>query len=565
MSETPIEFHGKKEERTLAQWIYNLMMRQGAVYALDTPIRQSLNNLTDYFHQRKLRRDREAVAQLIEAAVEKNPDIFTREERGDEVVYATTRRGRPVETVPEPPLPTRQLHKPPEGATPAPRRRTVRRPPMSPFWVRTAVRQMQPARAPTVTVTPAQVGLPTVEKVAVAAVALEAQPVALLALPDGTQLDFRQQVGETFAQHGEVVGRQLKGALERDFRVVSFGDQWYLEDQLEHFSKGRLSEVRRYIVEEETPLSDETILADLFFKNAREPDYGLWAFSLNARLVREKKEFEYVGVRGANLWAVKGLPAIGTRLIKASDIGQDYAFLLEEPAGEPPAQVEHFLTFYEYRYGLLPYDAVARAFFPTALVEDQRSAYLTFEVPQHYEAYAVELRFPSGNRGGWLWGLEELFHSSLVPAALLIIAPTERPDVFTLQYMATDAKERRLLVYDERKDRYIFDDITFYCEVEESLLLNEEHFARLRNSKSLPPAKRRRPADVVAHAFTLLGKEKDGVYRAALAELYPAVNIERPFSVAYLQQVLAETDVFSPADEEGVFLYTPGEEEEEEA
>ncbi|MGC8873717.1 MAG: hypothetical protein ACP5SI_04615, partial [Chloroflexia bacterium] len=457
----------------------------------------------------------------------------------------------------------RMLHPAPEHATPTPRRRPVRRPPMSPFWVRAAVRQMEPARPPSVTVPSAEPVLPAVEEVAVSAVAVREEPITQLTLPDGTVIDFAREAAEIFAEHGERIRSILKDALERDFRVISFGDQWYLEELVEHLSKGRLAEVRRYIQEEGVPLSDEQILTDLFYKPPRDPDYAHWAFSLNARLLREKKDFEFVGVPGANLWAVKGLPAIGTRLLKPGDIGQDYAFLLEEPpVAEPPAQLEHFLTFYEYRYGVLPYDAQARAFFPPPLLEDQRSAYLTFEVPQHFEAHIVELRYPSGNRGGWLWGLEQLFHSSLVPGALILIGRTERPEVFTLQYIATDAQERRLLVYDERKERYAFDEITFYCEVEESLLLSEERFGRLRNSKPLSPAQRRRPADVVAHAFTLIGHEQDGKFRASLEELFPVVNIERPFSMAFLRRVLEEVDVFHPTDEEGVYIYIPGEPEE---
>lgn len=554
-----VEFKGKKEERDLARSIFNLMMQQGAMYALDTPIRQSLHNLAQYFFEQELRQDYDKIPPLIESALEKNAHIFAREERNKEVFFVTSKRGHPVQGEVQPPLPPRQLHPVPEGATSKPRRRVVRRPPMAPFWVRTAIRQMQPPQP----VVPARPPVPTVEEVAVAAVAEEKPPrVTELPLADGSVVDLKEEPARIFAQHSQAFAEPLREALDRDFRTTSFGDLWYIEDQLEHFSKGRLNEIRRYVLEEEVPLSDETILADLFFKNPRDPDYDLWAFSLNARLLREKKEFEFVGVPGAHLWAVKGLPSIGTRELKASEIGQDYEYLLEEEEiKEPPPQLEHFLTFYEYRYGVLPYDALAQSFFPPAMHEDQRAAQLRFEVPQHYEAYAVELRYPSGNRGGWLWGLEEFFHSSLVPGAFIIISPTEAPNVFVLQYLVTDEQVRRLLVYEERKRRYIFDEILFYCEVEASMALSEERFPRLHNSKSLPPSKRKRPTDAVAHAFTLIGEQEDGRYRAALPDLFPVVNIEHPFSMAYLRQVLDEVDVFRPTDEEDVYLYVEEEEE----
>jgi len=553
-----IEFRGRKEEQNIARQVFLLMMRQGAMYGLDAPIRQSLSALTDYFLERKLlRREREEAARLIEAALNKNNHIFARLEREGEVFYVTSRRGRPVVEWSEPALPPRQLHPTPEGSAVASRRRAVRRPSLSPFWVRAAIRQMQLPRAGP----PAQAVLATAEQIAIAATR-KVEPATELRLEDGTAIDFRLQPEEIFARHGQAIGRVLRDALERDFRVVSFGDAWYLEEELEHFSKSRLAEIRRYILEEETPLSDLAILEDLFLKKPSDPDYELWAFSLNARLLREKKEFEYVGVAGANLWAVKDLPAIGSRSIKAAEVGQDYAFLQEEgEAAGRPEQLEHFLTFYEYRHGVLPYDAQARAFFPPPFLEEQRSAYLRFEIPQHYEAYAVELRYPMGNRGGWLWGLEEFFHSSLVPGALITITRTEEPNVFVLQYLATEAQERRLLTYDERRNRYTFEDTTFYCEVEESLLLSEERFPRLRNTAPLPPAVRRRPADVVAHAFTLVGRKEGAGYRASLEELYPVVNIERPFSMEYLRRVLDLMDVFAPTEEEGVYLYTPAEEE----
>ncbi len=563
--EGQLEFRGKKEERTLAQSVFELMVQQGMMYGADVPIRQSLHNLTDYFLQQKLRANREAVQELIEAALAKNEHIFAREERDGEVVYVTTRSGQPAQLPAESALPPRQLHRAPEDATPTPRRKAVHRPPMSPFWVRAAIRQLQPTR-PTMPVTPVVSPISAVieEEAPVVVVPPKKGPNTRLRLPNGASADLRESPEQVLTEHGAEISRVLKEALERDFRLVSFGDVWYLEDNIEHFSKGRLSEIRRYILEEETPLTDQMILTDLILKSQRDADYDLWAFSLDARLLREKKEFEYVGVRGANLWAVKGLPAIGSHLLKPAEIGQDYAFLQDEAAVvEKPAQIEHFLTFYEFQHGLLPYDAIAQAFFPQALLEEQRSAYLRFEVPQHYEAYAVELRFPVGNRGGWLWGLEEFFHNNLVPGAYVTIAPTDEPNLFVLQYMVTDeAQERRLLVFDERKNRYVFDDVSFYCGVEESLLLSEDRFPKLRNTPAMPPSARKRPADVVAHAFTLVGKKQGEQYEASVENIFPVVNIERPFSMAYLRQLLTEVDVFAPGDEEGVFIYTPGQEEE---
>ena len=54
--------------------------------------------------------------------------------------------------------------------------------------------------------------------------------------------------------------------------------------------------------------------------------------------------------------------------------------------------MDRVLTFYEYQLGLLPYDQEMAELLPAPLVPNQRSAVLTFECPQSYTTYLVELR-----------------------------------------------------------------------------------------------------------------------------------------------------------------------------
>ena len=91
MSENPT-FTGNAEQRALAEQIFQIMKTQGAFFAADAPIRQTLGNLADFFAaQRKA--DPAAVAQEIEAALSENGAVFAREERGDDVIYVISRLG----------------------------------------------------------------------------------------------------------------------------------------------------------------------------------------------------------------------------------------------------------------------------------------------------------------------------------------------------------------------------------------------------------------------------------------------------------------------------------------
>src|SRR3954452_19575009 len=91
MSDTP-NFTGNAEQKALAQQIFQLMSSQGAFFASDSPIKQTLANLADFIAvQRKA--DRAKVVQEIDAALSKNNAVFAREEREDDVIYVISRLG----------------------------------------------------------------------------------------------------------------------------------------------------------------------------------------------------------------------------------------------------------------------------------------------------------------------------------------------------------------------------------------------------------------------------------------------------------------------------------------
>ena len=391
-----------------------------------------------------------------------------------------------------------------------------------------------------------------------------------LATADGSQtIDLARPTDELLAEYGPALAEMLERALREDFRFVSFGPDWYIEDAVERFSKGDFRRIKDYLIETQEALSDHAFMTDVLNRRETDPDYHRLRFSLNYRMLKEKKDFEFVGVAGDRLWILAGASPVSAPKRKHSELGQDYRHLedpamqaLEPGAGEdPPARLEHTLTYYEYENGLLPYDRVAKALFPRPLLEDQRAVLLRFEVPVLFQSFPVELRFPTGNRGGYLVGLDGFFQENLVPGARLTIEPTDQEDVFTLRFERTPAQEARLIHFDERRNRFVLQPTTYYAEVNPTAILSEERFPRLNNVKRLDEAERKKGEAVVISAFELAGEHIDdsGRWWAALDDLLPVANLERPFSVGALRAILdAGHDYLYPdPDNAGAYFYDP--------
>jgi hypothetical protein len=402
----------------------------------------------------------------------------------------------------------------------------------------------------------------------------------LIALPNGVQIDLRRPIEDLMGQYGPTLVAQFRAALESDplRRIVTFGGDVFPEAAVASFGKNDLRRVRDYIVETGEPLLDTQIISDIFYHNPRQSDYEPFRFALNYRLNREK-DFEFVGVAGARLWSTKGLPPIGGKRLKASEMGQIAAYLEEDfddslaeqsaDAIRKSGSLDHILTFFEWEYGILPFTKALAALLPTPLLPDQRTAVLRFESPQHYTASLVELRYPTGNRGGWLQGLEEFFHERLVPGALITLGRTEEPHIFTLTYEEQAESEERLLVLDEKKNKFAFANVPYYSAVDSDMLISQQQYGRLRNLKSLPMNERRKGDQVLEHVFETVGEpvgtRSEPRYFATADDLYVALNVLRPASRSYLEHLLKEGQFFEPdASTPGAWYYNPEPEVSEE-
>jgi hypothetical protein len=591
-------FVGNAEQRALAEQVFRIMTAQGAMFASDAPIRQTLTNLTNFFAAQR-KEEPDTVAQKIETALRENTNVFTREEEDGAVSYVTSRKGAyrpPQEDTrhmfkrrlhdPESPLPVDDISV--VVTTTRPALTTVEPVFISEYWQRAAgLTPVLPYEDGDDVFDDVEDG-DLVDDVVIVESAPEVEtpppavvvettpahiPSTVIALPNGVQIDLRRSVAELIGQYGPTLTTQLRAALDNDplRRIVLFGNDAFPEAMVANFGKNDMRRIRDYLVETGEPLMDTQIIADVFYHNPRQPDYEPFRFALNYRLSREK-DFEFVGVEGARLWSTRGLPTIGSKRVKASEMGQIAGYLEEgfdDSLAEQSADsirksgtLNHILTFFEWEYGILPFTRALAALLPSPLLSDQRTATLRFDSPQHYNSTLAELRYPTGNRGGWLAGLEGFFHDHLTSGALITLARTDDAHVFSITYEEQPETEARLLVLDEKKNKFAFANVSYYCAVDNDTLLTQQKYGRLRNLKSLPMSERRKSDMVLEHVFETFGEpvgtRSEPRYFAVADELLVALNVLRPASPSYLQHLLRDGEHFTPDESTpGVWYYSP--------
>ena len=367
------------------------------------------------------------------------------------------------------------------------------------------------------------------------------------------------RVSDLSAYADEAVAAAIDERLASDSRFAHFAGQWMLEERVPRLSRGDLRRMKEYIQEQEQPLTDTTLVQDILNVRPNSVEFPLMQFAVNFRLSREHRDFDFVGTNGQRFWSTSGLPQIGTTRRKPNEIGTDYRFLLDEGASADAVgtatSIDHVLSFYEHSLGLLPYDAEMQTLLPRQVSDDQRAAVLTFEIPQSYTTYLVELRYPTPNRGGFLLGLDDFYADNLVPGAMISIAATENDGHFRIEYLPAADQNARLLELDDRRSaRYLFRPATITCEVDPDWLISEDRFPRLGSERPLDDKVRRRPEAVVDATFVRIGIEDGDSFIASFPDLLAAVNIERPFSPTLLRTVL-EQDARVTGDGSDTYTY----------
>jgi hypothetical protein len=445
----------------------------------------------------------------------------------------------------------------------------------------TPVAQTPVAQTPVVQPAPTKVVTPAPAPVAPARPAPPPVPVVTgpveVSIPFGgasVTVDLNQPV-DTIMENREAVvalSAMVSAAVEGDTRLIHFGSDIFAEEVTERFSKGDYRRIKEYLDEPETGgvASDRDIIADVLGRRVEDPSYERLRFSLDYRLLKEKKDFEFAGIDSDRLWINANstpVPPPATR--KPAEIGQDYRYL-EDPAVVAAEQeeldahpygggpLEYSLTYYEYEYGVLPYDLRFKQVFPGQVFDDQRASLLRFEGPQLYGSLLAELRYPTGNRGGFIMGLSELFTDHMIAGAKFTITPTDRgEDVFEIHFNRVEEVEDNLLQLDERKGRWVFRPVQYAVGTDPNMLLTQEKFGKLHNQMKLEESDRRKLDVVIANAFEAIGESNDGKLWAILDDLYPVVNLERPVSRAWLSVLLSGAYPQFYADEStaGAYFY----------
>lgn len=359
----------------------------------------------------------------------------------------------------------------------------------------------------------------------------------------------------------DAITTAIEAQLGSDSRIAHFAGQWMVEERVPRLSRGDLRRAKEYIQEQEQPLTDATLTQDILNVRPNSVEFNLMQFAVNYRLSKEHRDFDFVGTNGQRFWSASSLPQIGTTRRKPNEIGTDYRFLIDETGDieyRSKPSVDHTLSFYEFALGLLPYDDELKQLFAKPVSEEQRSAVLTFEIPQSYTTYLVELRYPTPNRGGFLLGLDDFYAENLVPGAVVSISATDNDGHYTVEFLAAEDQNARLLELDDRRSpRYQFRPTTYHCEVASEWLISEDRFPRLGSEKPLDDRVRRRPEAVAAATFERIGIEDGDAFVASFEELLAAVNIERPFSETLLRTTL-EHDARISDDGAGTYTYVPG-------
>src|SRR5215203_1674888 len=455
-----IEFQGSAAEKRLAQAIFRAFELQGRFMSVDTAIRLPIEVIREYAGQTEASSDEKK----IDAAIAANPRVFAVERDGDNVTVITTRLGYPpVSTVVEfsHSFGTRFLTPKPKPEMPAsPVRARVR---IDPSWTAPDTLAALSERFDEYDDGFDQELIGTIPQVQifsqdVPADVVEVESPEAVVEPEEAGADSPAArtitvpvipAMDVSAVDDFELAEAIRERLRADIRVANFGDQWMAEEQVPRFSRGDLRRIKDYIQEQEQPLTDDVLVQDVLMVRPNSPDFELMRFAVNFRLSREHRDFDFVGTNNQRFWSTSSLPQIGTTRRKPNEIGTDFRYLVEETSAaadfRSARSVDHIVTFYEYYHGLLPYDAEMQKLLPAPLQPDQRSAVLTFETPQSYTTYLVELRYPTPNRGGFILGLDDFYTENLVPGAMLSIQRTENDGHYQVEYLAESPRADQLL------------------------------------------------------------------------------------------------------------------------
>ena len=579
-------FAGSPGERALAEQIHELLRQQGRFFSSDAPLRQHLSNLVTYFAKR-LNVSTDAAAKQVNAALQANPAIFALEvvkvvvddneaedivERDDTLVTTGINGAYVPFHVDESHSLSARLYEP-ENPLPIDDMSvviTTTRPIMpkidpvyvSDYWLNgsSEISETGDEALEDVESFGEEEPIAAIAQPGVKSPSVRSSDAQRINLPQGISIDLAQPTATIMALHGDAIVSAMRGVIEKDStkRIAIFGNQTAYEHEVRSFSKNDLRQITEYIESEMgKPVEDTDILVNVLRVNRRAADFEKQRFALNFRML---KDLEFVGVAGANLWATrKLLDKVGAnKRFKSADMAgfvnhleegfDDSTTVTTVEAIQAKGSVTHTLTFFEWEYGILPLTDALAAILPSQVINRQSAAVVEFEVPQHSFSVSINMRFPVGNRGGWLQGFDEFFRDVLVPGAILTFKRTSKPNVVSVTYAEADERTEQLLYIDDskKKSKFAFGELAINCEVDEDMLPTQLAVGRIRRIKFFEISERKNINTLIDHIFMGFGEEvgtkQEPVYRMSFEQLFNVMSIYRSITRSYLMHALHEAE-----------------------
>ncbi|MFM2310702.1 MAG: hypothetical protein RLY87_2824 [Chloroflexota bacterium] len=579
-------FAGSPGERALAEQIHELLRQQGRFFSSDAPLRQHLSNLVTYFAKR-LNVSPDAAAKQVSAALHANPAIFALEsvkvvvddienegtvERDDTLIttgingafqafHVDTSHSLAARLYePEHPLPIDDMSV--VITTTRPIMPKIDPVYVSDYWLNGSSETSEGGDEGNddIELIGESDQASAVVQPGVKSPSVRSSDAQRINLPQGISIDLAQPTAAIMALHGDAIISALRGVIEKDTlkRIAVFGNQTALESDVRSFSKNDLRQITEYIEnEQQRPVEDTDILVNVLRVNSRAADFEKQRFALNFRML---KDLEFVGVAGANLWATrKLLDKVGAnKRFKAADMAafvnhleegfDDSTNVTTVEAIQAKGSVTHTLTFFEWEYGVLPLNDALAAILPSAVINRQSAAVVEFEVPQHSFSVSINMRFPVGNRGGWLQGFDEFFRDVLVPGAIITLKRTNKPNVVSLTYNEIEERSEQLLYIDDskKKSKFAFGELSINSEVDEDMLPTQQAVGRIRRIKFFEISERKNINTLIDHIFMGFGEEvgtkQEPVYRMSFEQLFNVMSIYRSITRSYLMHALHESE-----------------------
>ncbi len=397
---------------------------------------------------------------------------------------------------------------------------------------------------------------------------------------EDVSLDDLDSVAATlFERYGTYVTPAVLVGLRESPEFVEFGNEWFLKGFLVPIQEGHLN-LAEAVLDLAAGFSGAREIMDVL-ETPAETSQAVQMFSLNHALASDKQErFTFAGTKSTTDWCLPRVAEAksmrfgqGPRDISLSHLLDDVVEIvpgggLERRAPSQEKEWSHVLTFYDWCWGHLPYDAGARDLLLEPLLEGQSCTLLHLRPVSGAEHFPVVVYYPSDRRLGW-WGSAELrrfFEThELAPGATIRVRRTrssETDGVYELDYLSGPATRMEMLDYEEG-GKPVFRRLSLRCQLDEEMSMPRSRFSALEALSLLDESERQVTSLLLKTAFQRVGEKLlrglGIVYRASFSDLYVAVNIERPLPARILEAIFEQEPYpCFYVDEDGYYVHDPG-------